>query len=1063
MSQLAVSAAGAAIGTVAFGNPALGWAIGSVVGGLLFAPDGEQRQGPRLEDLTVQASTYGQPLPRTWGVFRAAGNLIWTTGLTETEHETEHGKGGASATTTTYTYSASFAVSFGQGPVAAIRRLWADGKLIYDVSDDTSVETALATLEAAEAMRFYTGSEAQGRDPLIEATEGTDNTPAYRGQAYVVFQAMQLADFGNRIPNLTAEIVGAGQTTVNLIDSGDYADQIIYGNPVLPRTLQLMDRAGMVHVTMNEWSNSYADTTVSYWRIAPDGIAERRYRFEVYKSLVPMAGSSDEPAFGVFDTNTRDMRVYILGPDHVEFERFYQLPTDIVPSSHSQRIEIRNRRMYFFEYAFLFDRPTYVLLADLDLPETGINVVLEWPDGDPDGELYMIAPGEGAIYGLTDADKLITWDLDFNIVETLSFTPETEEYIDYDGSRTNTVLFCPRDDDLYILSRQWMHHIRGNTYLGAELISGLYPSGQYLGYAIAGNMLATFELSASWTSFDLDRYRLDAVTDTSQSLEDVMADLLDESGLGAVDRDLTALAGVVVDGFARTHPMTIRAAIEALQRIHHFDLVETDWLYRARLRGDTTPDMVLVEKDLGAGGGERLSHSRTEEMELPRMVTIDYRCAARDHQVNHQYAARTVTEARTVHKLSAPAVIADDRARQIAETLLHDAWTARDRYEPRLPPKCVVLDPADLIRIDRENGDSYFLRVTDCGYVPGGVVALKAVTEQPAIYSQSAPGAAAPIPVKAIPWKGPSEIVLLDLPALRDADNDAGIYVAARGFAQSWRGCQLFVSADAGASYSAREYVGTRAEQGYADGVLASGPSTVWDEANTLAVRTAAALSSTSEANVLNGVANQLAIGEHGRWEIVGFQDASDNGDGTWDCTRLLRGRRGTEHAIANHVDGDRVVFLSASSLRRVTLQLAERGAERYYKPVTLGATLDLTAATAFTGDAEALKPYSPVEIDGDRDGSDNLTVTWTRRSRLGGEWTDYVDAPLGEDSEEYEVDILDGGNVVRTIAGLGAPNASYTAAEQTTDLGAPASAIDVRVYQLSAQVGRGHPGEATV
>ena len=36
------------------------------------------------------------------------------------------------------------------------------------------------------------------------------NAPAYRGTAYAVFDGLQLKDFGNRIPNLTFEVVTAG-------------------------------------------------------------------------------------------------------------------------------------------------------------------------------------------------------------------------------------------------------------------------------------------------------------------------------------------------------------------------------------------------------------------------------------------------------------------------------------------------------------------------------------------------------------------------------------------------------------------------------------------------------------------------------------------------------------------------------------------------------------------------------------------------------------------------------------------------------------------------------------
>ncbi|MBX6329380.1 MAG: hypothetical protein IRY89_12480, partial [Pseudolabrys sp.] len=43
------------------------------------------------------------------------------------------------------------------------------------------------------------------------------------------------------------------------------------------------------------------------------------------------------------------------------------------------------------------------------------------------------------------------------------------------------------------------------------------------------------------------------------------------------------------------------------------------------------------------------------------------------------------------------------------------------------------------------------------------------------------------------------------------------------------------------------------------------------------------------------------------------------------------------------------------------------------------------------------------------------------------------------------------------------APAATYTAAEQIADFGAPQASVAVRVYQLSATVGRGRPAAATL
>ena len=108
-----------------------------------------------------------------------------------------------------------------------------------------------------------------------------------------------------------------------------------------------------------------------------------------------------------------------------------------------------------------------------------------------------------------------------------------------------------------------------------------------------------------------------------------------------------------------------------------------------------------------------------------------------------------------------------------------------------------------------------------------------------------------------------------------------------------------------------------------------------------------------------------------------------------------------------------------------------------YFFGQTLGAALTETPQD-ITIEGKDLYPYSPVHIAGSRDGSGSLTITWFRRTRMGEttDWADGVtDVPLSEDSEEYNVNVMNGATVVRTI-NVTSETASYTAAEQTTDFG---------------------------
>ncbi len=204
----------------AFGGP-IGGAIGAVLGqtvdNAIFAP--ATRQGPRLTDLAVQTSTYGAQLPHLFGRVRVAGTVIWSTDLIETRTRTSNGKGRPK--TDNYSYAASFAVALSGRRIVRIERIWADGKLLRGTAGDLKVSTGVTV---------HVGDPDQPVDPLIASAEGIDATPAHRGMVYVVFENMQLADYGNRIPSLSFEVVaddapvGIGALVAELAGEGVASD-----------------------------------------------------------------------------------------------------------------------------------------------------------------------------------------------------------------------------------------------------------------------------------------------------------------------------------------------------------------------------------------------------------------------------------------------------------------------------------------------------------------------------------------------------------------------------------------------------------------------------------------------------------------------------------------------------------------------------------------------------------------------------------------------------------------------------------------------------------------------
>jgi hypothetical protein len=193
------------VGQVAGGpiGGALGALAGQAIDARLFR--GAAHEGPRLTELAVQTSSYGTQIPKLFGTIRVAGTVIWSTDLIETRATARGGKGQAG--TTTYSYSASFAVALSARPIRAVRRIWAEGKLLRGAGGDWKVRTGF---------RLHAGGEDQAVDPLIASAMGV--TPAYRGIAYAVFEGLPLADYGNRIPSLTFEVeADAGPVTSGAI------------------------------------------------------------------------------------------------------------------------------------------------------------------------------------------------------------------------------------------------------------------------------------------------------------------------------------------------------------------------------------------------------------------------------------------------------------------------------------------------------------------------------------------------------------------------------------------------------------------------------------------------------------------------------------------------------------------------------------------------------------------------------------------------------------------------------------------------------------------------------
>ena len=395
-----------------------------------------------------------------------------------------------------------------------------------------------------------------------------------------------------------------------------------------------------------------------------------------------------------------------------------------------------------------------------------------------------------------------------------------------------------------------------------------------------------------------------------------------------------------------------------------------------------------------------------------------------------------------------------------------EAWTGRESAVFRLPPSRLAIDPADVIRLDHDGREIDFRLVSVADAEARSVEAIRQDRQD----YDLPPGAARPSTLSKTVVFGAPEVVFLDLPQLTEAHIPHHPLIAAQ--AQPWPGQLAVFRSPGNDGFELVTNFSTRARIGTLTNDLWSGPVSRFDHGNVMIVDlVTGTLESVTDIALLGG-ANALAVeSAPGIWEVLQAGSAELIAPGRYRLTRLLRGQRGTEGAMADPVPaGARVVVLD-SMLAALPVTEVDLGMAMNWRigPASRPVSDETYVVQAFTPEGVGLRPFSVAHVEqpwrtprvpGD------LTIRWTRRSRsLTADSWGGLEVPLAEELEAYEVEILDGAAVKRVLSAT-TTSAIYTAAQQSADLGAPlgpGGTLDIRISQLSALVGRGAPKTVTL
>jgi hypothetical protein len=1003
VTQIGFTIAGNVIGGPIGG--AIGSALGAAIAYELFPPD--PIKGPRLADLKAQVSSYGGSIPRAWGAVRMAGNVIWASDLIETEKTDEVGGKGGGQEVTTYSYSINCAVGICVGPIAGIRRIWADTELVYDVADQSDIEAQQASGEFRQFFTLYTGTDTQLPDPTMEAALGAGNVPGYRGLAYLVFTGLPLERYGNRLPNLEFEVMvtaTAGAAARSLAVTVDaYSGQGI-----------LFPAQGVVRL------GSGSDNLVRTFSLIGSAIGiEGRSDAEMLWPTLVGAGS-DRAIYGLIDgaqlvaqvPNAGSLgwvRVITGTGAEIDCAGFFsgRYVRSVVPCVDGRAFLVA------LHTATSGSSSTWVLLefdgGTITQLRTG-TFIGGWFDTYHSGNT---AQASGYAAAVMEGDRRHFWT---------AYPP------------TLSVVRGRIEDDGTIVGVSSL-----SSSVGGFINPSIHADNGYC-WLILDTTLNVFHGGG-------------ALTAAAPTLGTVVQSLCTAAGYSLADLNTAAIADPV-DGYALSQSATARGALEQLRASFFFDVVESDGTVKFVKRGGAAA-AIISTAELGATDQPGpLSVQRAQETELPGRLNVAYLAADADYQVGTQSARRETAGSRSVQDVQLAVAMTDLRAAQIADVLLTDAWLARETRSAVASAEYAYLEPSDVVQIVDPDGTVFTCRVTETK-LTGPRIDLTLVDDRAAMYASQAVAGVTP-GGQVLALDGPTAISVLDLPALRSQDNDAGVYVAMRGYTAGWRGAQAFIETDG--KYQAVAAATIAATAGACLTTLGNwtGGNTP-DEGSVLRVAVNSTLSSVGADQFLAG-ANAAVVGN----EIIFYRTATLISAGIYDLSGLLRGRFGTERFMAGHVAAERFVRLADTLITRAGVESSRIGQTIRYKGVTFGAALSESDSVSAVFECASLRPLPPAQIAITApDTAGTYRISWVRRGRIDWQWRDGADVPLSEASERYDVEILSASSVVlRTFSGLTSPFVDYSSAQQFVDFAAAPSSVKLRVYQLSATVGRGFPAQ---
>jgi hypothetical protein len=451
--------------------------------------------------------------------------------------------------------------------------------------------------------------------------------------------------------------------------------------------------------------------------------------------------------------------------------------------------------------------------------------------------------------------------------------------------------------------------------------------------------------------------------------------------------ELASLATVQMAGYRMASETTAAAAIEPMQMAYLFDVADFDkrihFVQRGQLPVATIYYDDLVEAD--SDEDSPIGIDRSEETTLLRKLSLTAFDPSIGYQTNTQSAERRVSTIQATSESSQelPLTMQGDDLASVALRRLKIAWGERDLAKFRTTLKYSYLTPTDDIWLEDEDGEFHRVRIDQVNE-DSGVLSFESTRSASFIYEAEASGVAAYPPESTTPGTiGGTALYVLDLPAFKDTQDVLGVHIALLGDGQGWDGAVIQISTDGGASVYQTVDAPIDSSVGFTTTDLLAEVSSTYLSDQLLTITMNDAPESITESAKLN-YGNRMAVRKpDGSWDIVQFDSVTTNDDGSFTLSGLARGRYNTR---PDAIPAGAVCVLLNDYIYFLQMESWMAAATLHARAISSGLAGDDVPWQAYSNLRQSQTEWAPSMVTAQRDASNNVTVTWVGRGRIGAE-----------------------------------------------------------------------------